>query len=276
MKILKKEIIFLIFLTVSVFAVYGKSIFFNFVDLDDDILITSNINYISNIHNVPKFFITSCYYSDQYLYYRPVLNISFAIDAMILRADPKIYHFTNIILFILSIYLFYLFLLKLNIDRTILKFVCLLTAVHPICVVWVPARNDTLLVVFIMLSFINFINFLEQNKIRYLFFYSLFFTVALFTKETALILLPVYVLFAYVFNYKITKKSFAANIVIFVPVLFIYFVLRKISVVNFCILKYLTNCHEYILNILNITATYIGKFVIADYIPVMLYNVTGI
>ncbi|MEA5001293.1 MAG: glycosyltransferase family 39 protein [Endomicrobiaceae bacterium] len=276
MKILKKEIIFLIFLTVSVFAVYGKSIFFNFVDLDDDILITSNINYISNIHNVPKFFITSCYYSDQYLYYRPVLNISFAIDAMILRADPKIYHFTNIILFILSIYLFYLFLLKLNIDRTILKFVCLLTAVHPIfasCVVWVLARNDTLLVVFIMLSFINFINFLEQNKIRYLFFYSLFFTVALFTKETALILLPVYVLFAYVFNYKITKKSFATNIVIFVPVLFIYFVLRKISVVNFCILKYLTNCHEYILNILNITATYIGKFVIADYIPVMLYNV---
>ncbi|MGE4385800.1 MAG: hypothetical protein AB7E39_08075 [Endomicrobiaceae bacterium] len=183
MKILKKEIIFLIFLILSVFAVYGKSVFFDFVGLDDDILITNNINYISNVKNIPNFFITSCYYSDQYLYYRPVLNISFAMDALILGANPKIYHFTNIILFILSIYLIYLFLLKLNLDSNILKFICILTAVHPIfvsSVVWVPARNDTLLVIFIMASFINFINYLKQNKTKYFVLYFLFFTIALF------------------------------------------------------------------------------------------------
>ncbi|MDD2524090.1 MAG: glycosyltransferase family 39 protein [Endomicrobiaceae bacterium] len=276
MKILKKEIVFVIILILSVFAIYGKSIFFNFVELDEDILITNNINYISDVKNVPKFFVTSCYYSDQYIYYRPILNISFAIDAMILRDNPKIYHFTNIILFILSIYFIYLFLSKLKLNRDILKWVCLLMAVHPIfisCVVWVPARNDTLLVIFLMVSFINLINYLEQNRLKYLILYLLFFTIALFTKETAIILIPVYILFIYTFNYKITKKQIIENILLFLPILVLYFVLRNISVPSLGIGQYLINWQEYSVNMIKGIMIYTDKFIMPEYIPIMLYKI---
>ena len=67
---LNTNVFFLIFLTISVFAIYGKSVSFEFIDLDDDILILNNIDYISNIKNIPNFFTTSCYYSYNYHYFK--------------------------------------------------------------------------------------------------------------------------------------------------------------------------------------------------------------
>ncbi|MGE4385742.1 MAG: tetratricopeptide repeat protein [Endomicrobiaceae bacterium] len=95
----------------------------------------------------------------------------------------------------------------------------------------------------------------------------------MFTKETAFVLIIMYIFLIYAFNYKITKKQIINNVIVLLPILIIYFILRNMSVANFEILKCFENLNEYVFNFFNVTATYVDKFIAADYIPVMLYKV---
>ena len=142
---LNTNIFFLILLTIVVFSLYGKSINFKETGLDDTSLIIQNINFISDFKNIPKLFVMSPFYDNFTTYYRPMLSVSFAIEAFFVRDNLKLYHITNIILFILSLYLFYLFCLELKLNSIITKFVLLIIAVHPMfvsVVVWIPGRNE--------------------------------------------------------------------------------------------------------------------------------------
>ena len=96
-KFLNTNIFFLILLTIVVFALYGKSINFDLTELDDSGLITNNIGFISNFKNIPKLFTMSPYYNNSTSYYRPMLSVSFAMEALFVRDDLKLYHITNII-----------------------------------------------------------------------------------------------------------------------------------------------------------------------------------
>ena len=84
-KIVKTNIFFLIILTIIIFKIYGKSINFNYTNLDDDLLISQNISFTSEIQNIPKLLLTSCYYSNDSQYYRPILSLSFAIESMFFK-----------------------------------------------------------------------------------------------------------------------------------------------------------------------------------------------
>lgn len=270
---LSTNLAFLIILTAVVFTIYGKSINYELTKYDDDTLITRNINFIAEIGNIPKLFTTSCYYSNNYTYYRPILTLSFAIEAITFGNNIKIYHLSNIILFIISIYLIYFFLALLRQNTAILKFICLIVAVNPLFssnVAWIPARNDTLLIIFLCLSFINLINYLKNNTNISLFLFSMCFGLALFTKETSLILIPMYILFIYIFKFKITKKQILKTITVLLPILICYFYLRNIAVSNAGINIF--EWQKYGSNILIGTMTYISEFLIPDYIPVMIYK----
>lgn len=283
-KFLNSNLFFLFFLSISIFAIYGKSLGYQFVDYDNPELITDRMDFISDYRNIPSFFVNSCFGYGQDAYYRPILTLSFAFNAVVSGSNPKFYYLTNIVLFILSIYCIYLFLKELKFEDVVLKFVCLAAAVHPVCVssiVWIPARNDTLLIIFLSLSFLFFVRYCEIQKIKHLVYSSLFFMAALFTKETAFILLPVYFMTAYCFNIKITKKQIAAVFYAFGAVLFLYFFMRHIAVDGqgmFARIKYLLTSDIYykFLRIL----TYVEKVIMPDNIPVFLYktniSLTGI
>lgn len=131
-KIIKSNIFFLLILMIIVFVLYGKSVNFKFTNHDDISLISSNINYLSQWKNIPSLFKTSVYISKYYLYYRPILSLTFSIEAILFYNNTKIYHITNILFFILALYLMYAFLLKLNLNQTILKLLIILFSVHPI------------------------------------------------------------------------------------------------------------------------------------------------
>lgn len=273
-KFLGTNLAFFIILTVIVFAIYGKTINYEFTNLDDDILISRNINFISEFRNIPKLFLASCYYSNDRPYYRPILSISFAIETILLRDNIKVYHLSNIILFILTLYLMYVFLAYLKQNTLILKFICLLAAVHPVfssCIAWIPARNDTLLVIFLCLSFINLIKYADYNKYMNVLLFLLFFALALFTKETSLILIPMYIFFIYIFKLKITKKQMIKIIIGLLPIIICYFYLRTISISNSNI--NLFYWQTYGSNMLIGTMIYISKILIPDYIPVMMYDI---
>ena len=275
-KIIKTDIFFLLFMTGIVFSLYGKSINFDFVCHDDDSLILEKADFLSHITNIPKLFLTSCYYSNTSQYYRPILNFSFLLETTAFGLNTKIYHLTNIILFILALYLMYVFLLKLNLNKTILKCLILLVSIHPIltsCAVWIPARNDTLLAIFIFSSFIFFIKYLETNSTKNLFLYILFFTIALFTKETALIIFVLYPIFVVCFNYKLSKKEIYKNILIFIPILIVYFYLRSLSVNLVSTRFYFDNAFLCFGNFVAGISTYLYNFFIPSYVPIMLYDI---
>ncbi|MBO7610674.1 MAG: tetratricopeptide repeat protein [Elusimicrobia bacterium] len=273
---IKSEIFFFLLLTAVVFCLYGKSINFDFTYHDDNSLILEKTEFLSNLKNIPQLFVTSCYYSGDFQYYRPILNLSFLLETTTFGLNTKIYHLTNIILFILALYSMYIFLLKLNANRTILKLLILLVSVHPIltsCVAWIPARNDTLLAIFIFLSFIFFVKYLKNNSFMNLLAYILFWTVALFTKETALLMLFVYVMFIFCFDYKLNKKEIFKNILIYVPIVIIYFYLRNVSVQAVGMKYYFTNMSLCLNNFITGISTYLYKFFIPSYIPIMLYDI---
>lgn len=273
---LKSNLFFFLLLTAVVFCLYGKSINFDFTYHDDDLLIKNQVPFLSDIGNAPKLFIMSCYFDRDNIYYRPILNLSFLIETCIFGLNTKIYHLTNIILFILALYLMYIFLVKLNLNQTILKFIVLLLSVHPIftsTVVWIPARNDTLLAILIFLSFIFFINYLKDNSNVNLISYILFWTISLFTKETALLMVLLFPLFAHCFNYKIIKREIIKNLLIIIPIILIYFYLRNISTNKLQLENYLINCYQYFENMVLGLIVYIDRFVNPLNTNMLLYKI---
>lgn len=276
LKFLKSNLFFFLLLTIVVFALYGKSINFDFTYHDDNSLILEKADFLSKVTNFPKLFTTSCYYSNDFQYYRPILILSFLMETSIFGLNTKIYHLTNIILFILTLYLMYVFLIKLKLNAVILKLLILLVAVHPIfisTVVWIPARNDTLLAIFIFLSFIFFIKYLEKNNLQNLILYILFWTVALFTKETAVLFFLLYPLFIYCFGYQLKKKEIIKNIVVFVFIFIIYFYLRNTFVSYINIKYYFSNIYQCVDNIFTGISVYLMKLLIPYNIPIMLYKI---
>ena len=273
--ILKTNIFFFISLFIIIFLVYAKAVNFKITNLDDNSLITRNINYISDYKNIPEFFLTDCYFGKKTQYYRPVLNISFSLEAIFFRDNFKVYHFTNIFLFFLSLYLIFVFLSKLNFNKTVLKFLIIFFAVHPVLAsvpVWIPARNDTLLTVFFISSLIFFIKYLNTDKIRFFLSHMLFFCLSLFTKETSLLLLLIYPLLAYCFNFKFSKKQLFYNLSFLIPLLVVYFILRTNAVRTVDLSMYITNCHYYIKNIVFGIMIYIEKLIFPTYMPIMLFD----
>ena len=272
----KTKLFFFILLTLIVFLLYGKSINYEFVSLDEDSLVVNNIQYLSDLKNIPYFFTSSCYLSNTSLYYRPVLTTSFAIEASLFGLNTRAYHFTNIVLFIFAIYLMYVFLLNFKLNNNLLKFFCLIIAVHPIftsTVVWVPSRNDTLLAIFLFLSFIFFIKYLKQNKIIFLFSYFIFITLSLFTKESAILFIFLNILYLYLFDYKVTKANTLKFTIPLIIILFFYFYLRNISVPKINLSDYLQNIHIYFINFIYGTSIYLKDFFIPNNIPIFLYKI---
>lgn len=195
------------------FLVYGQTLFFDFTYFDDDILIINNQGFIRNMSNILQTFKEDVFISPFNIYYRPILTISLMVDAQLGQTAPFVYHLSNIIIHLIVSLLLFFLLLKLQYKKDLSFLFALLFAVHPVlsqAVSWIPGRNDSLLTLFILSSFIFFLKFNEtlgRKKLIYCFLHLLFFCLALLTKETAIVLIPIIILF----HVLITKKRLTNN-----------------------------------------------------------------
>ena len=267
-------VIALIFLT---FFVYGKAVNFALLSLDDTSSITGNLERISSIKDIPALFTTNCYNekSPEIPYYRPILILTFAVETILFGYNPKIYHFGNLYLFCISLYIMYLFLVKLKFNETISKFVLLLLAVHPVIsstVAYVSTRAEILIAIFILLSFIMLVNYLETKKTYYLISCILLYMIALFTKESALTFFPLYFIFIFLFEYEITIKGYIKLFcILLIPTIF-YFVCRTAVVHQTDFLYFITSITTYT-NFVKILIVYMSKILYPDYIHTILFNI---
>lgn len=234
-KIIQDEIIKINYplsiLIVICILVYIKSLNFGLTHLDDTIFINDFHALFSDIKNLPHLFFRGVFFETTDSYYRPLLMVSFMYDKL-LTGNLFAYHLTNLLFHISSCILLYIFFIKLKIRSDISFILALLFAVHPAlsqAVVWIPGRNDSMLTTFALASFICIINYTTTRKWHTLFFHFLFLALALFTKESGIIL-PI-LIFGYFVLF--AKQHIKYNVIVFlgwIAIGAIWFYMRSISI----------------------------------------------
>ena len=199
---------YLFLLIIIPFALYIRSVDFDFSNFDDNSIILSNYNTISDLNNLKEAFTHDAFLSTSaYSFYRPLQTVSFMIDAQIGGRQPWIYHLSNLLLHLMTIIALFFFLKKTSIKEDVSFLLSLFFSIHPLftnAVAWIPARGDLLVTLFSLLSIITFLKYFENRKIVFLILHAFLFMLALFSKETAL-LLPVLIL---MYVYFIKRNEF--------------------------------------------------------------------
>jgi hypothetical protein len=99
------------------FFLYLPSLFFDFSYFDDNVLILDKLFFLKNIGNFLRIFQQDVFYSPSGSYYRPILTLSFMLDALISGKWPFFYHLSNVLYHTAAAFLFYLFLKKIKIEE---------------------------------------------------------------------------------------------------------------------------------------------------------------
>ena len=173
-------------------AIYSNTFKNGFV-YDDHFTIVDNI-FIKDWKNLSDLLSKDYFSRSGEATYRPVVTLSYFIDYYLWGLKPFGYHLTNLLLHSVNVILFYLFTISLLRDRGVAFLAALLFAVHPVLTEAVNAisyREDILIVVFLLPSFLLFLKISNSsmNKIRWWTFYILsllLYLLALFSKEMAI------------------------------------------------------------------------------------------
>ncbi|HUM45730.1 MAG TPA: tetratricopeptide repeat protein [Chitinophagales bacterium] len=176
--------------------VYLPSLSYQLTYYDDATLIENMRQFIAGKNSFYQIFSQSVFGSPVNggdYFYRPLLTLSFYLNALAGGESLKGFYFINILLHIAACWLLYAFLLKMKFDSQLALIAAAIFTLHPAlvqAVAWIPGRNDSLLTVFALGSLLFLIKFLEEGKTFSLLLHLLFFFLSLLTKETA-VLLPV-------------------------------------------------------------------------------------
>ena len=220
----------LILISIS-FLLYCQTIKFDYTNLDDKTLLADNKEFISKLSSIPQAFEQGVFKDENQTFYRPILVTSFIIDGSTGNMSINYFHFINILLHIIAVCLLLRFLIKLKIDPKTSLLLSLLFAVHPAltqAVAWIPGRNDSLLAIFTLASFLSLFRYSENKKSIHLVLHICFFLLAILTKETAVILPILYVLIArFLYNENIFSKKNIISGSFWVFSIFIWYALRS-------------------------------------------------
>jgi len=167
-------------------------------------------------------------------YYRPLVNVFYALDHKIWGMNPSGFRATNLILHLFTCVILYHLLFMLLGGRFIPFAVTLLFGLHPVnteSVAWISSRNNILVTLFSLISFYYYLKQRNEKRIwtGVLSYFS--FAMALLCKEFAIMLLPIF----FLYNRLVVEKSkvFRDEILTYIPfilILFSYFIFRAVVI----------------------------------------------
>jgi tetratricopeptide (TPR) repeat protein len=198
----------MIFSLIIVFCVpvllYIQTSKFGLIDFDDDALINKNQTFLSDFDNAPRVFLTDAFTDKSSRFYRPIQTLSYMVDIQLSgKDDTWMFHLTNILLLGLIACILFLLLRKFLIPLRLAILSTLVYCAHPLFVsnvAWIPARGDLQLMIFSLLSFLFFIEFLQKKQLIYLFLNWGTFSIALFCKETAAVLPLLFIIYYFTYS----------------------------------------------------------------------------
>lgn len=204
---LSKKGTFLFFLILGYF-IYFFALFSPFV-LDDETQLVNN-PFVHSLANFPYFFLGSTFSIGGSghltgIYYKPLLSTFFALIYTIFGPNPFPFHFFQITLFIVSIFLLFLFL-RTFFSQQISFFLALLLLVHPInqeTVTYIADLQDILFFIFGIASLLLVRRGIKNIKEMLLVCILLF--LSILSKETGILFFIVALLLQFIYFHK--KRS---------------------------------------------------------------------
>lgn len=224
-------------LILSGLLIYLPILWFDFVYLDDNVLILQDASFLSNLANILTIFRQDVFHSASQaaVYYRPIPTLTWMLDFQIAQTAPWFYHLVNLWLHLIATILVLFFCRQFS-PRLPAFLAALIFLVHPAltpAVAWVPGRNDSLLTIFALAAFLLLRYFPAkeywQNGLILL-GHLLFLLIALLTKENALLIPLVFLLYLALRSRRqlFTKKT-ALLILGWLVVVAIYLQLRRLA-----------------------------------------------
>ena len=180
-------------------AVFGRSVFFDFVMHDDDKMILEN-TVIKEGFNPAIAFKTDAWFMDARIeLYRPWQSITYMIDYALGKESPTVYHVHNLLVFVAGVILLF-FLLRFYFKPTLAWAGTLLYSVNlltPHAAGWIAARGDLYLMLFGVGFIVLVQQYLKTNSNKFLWLSVPVFFLALLSKESAVALLPIALVMLY-------------------------------------------------------------------------------
>jgi tetratricopeptide (TPR) repeat protein len=226
---------------ILIFLVYAQTLFFSLGKLDETNIILEHLAFLTDFHNLKEALLTNPFFNKGGDFYRPLQNLSFMIDAHLGSQASWPFFLTNILIHAVTCSLVYYLLTLFGKEKRTALLLALIFALHPLfvqTVAWIPSRGDLFLCMFTLASFIFFIHFIRSGKNIFLLFNIIAFGLALFSKETAVILPGI--CFLYYFFIREEKKVRWVQLVIpFASylVLFLMFMYLRNDVVKIVVQK---------------------------------------
>jgi len=232
----RKKHCFLIVILIGVtFFVYSPSLANQFL-WDDEIQIVGN-TIIHNLKNLPLLFTGGIVFTPgQSLsggFYRPILTLSYMLLYAI-SSEPFIFRLFQVATHVLNTLFIYLILYQLLIKKyqehiasQTAFFASLIFGVHPAIsegALFIAGLGEPLFTLFCLISFWFFINAYKTSN---LIISSLFLLLALLTKETAVVLIAIFIIYLWLFNsLRKSYKCLISPLIVF----FTYLILRFIFI----------------------------------------------
>lgn len=161
-------------------------------------------------------------------FYRPLYMFSFMLDYDLWGLNPFGYHLFSVILHILNALFLYLVALKSGLERRVSWLVGLLFAIMPVnceAVSLIAARVDLILGFLSLSCILSFLNGVKKSKLYFL-LSPLFLILAIFTKESALVLPFILLVYSLVFLEKEERCKSYLPLCTLIGVVFVYSSLR--------------------------------------------------
>ncbi|MBN3038479.1 MAG: tetratricopeptide repeat protein [Candidatus Omnitrophica bacterium] len=204
-------------LPLALIAILGLVIYANSLHgefLWDDFHLVKQNKYITEWSGLPKVFTGGIGKGAgrTYHFYRPLQLITYMIDYNFWGLNVFGYHLSNVLIHILVAFAVYWFINVVFRDRLLALFSGLLFVVHPVhveAVSYIAGRADPLAILFLLVSFIFYIRFIEAKKASLYVFCCLSYILAILSKEGALFLPVLLLVYHYAFGKKLEFKSFA-------------------------------------------------------------------
>jgi tetratricopeptide (TPR) repeat protein len=211
------------------FLVYSN-IYSNGFHLDDYHTVVNN-GQIHTLTGIPSFFISGNGFSGSPFVtgYRPVTVTVNALNYAFAQTDPRLYHFTNVMIHLAVSFL----VSRIAFSLTGIPFISLLSGilflVHPVnseAVNYISARSTTLSALFILGAFLAFLEYRKMEKARWLSLSLLLMLLALLSKEVSVIFPLLVMAYDACFSSRLTfSKKLKTGLFYLLPVLF-YLVVR--------------------------------------------------
>ncbi|MBS1764886.1 MAG: tetratricopeptide repeat protein [Bacteroidetes bacterium] len=206
-------------LPIVAFALYANTLG-NDYTVDDGTVMQNNKLVKQGVSAIPEILTTPYrkgFWDRNESLYRPLSVVMFAVEWQLAPENPMPGHIINVMLYILTAFVLFRFLLLVFNQNMLLAFsTTLLYIVHPIhteVVANIKSRDEILCFLFIILSFYYFLKGLNEKKWLHYLLAAIFFFLSLMSKESSITCVAVYPLLAYFFRSKNMMESLRASLI---------------------------------------------------------------